>query len=159
MSQEERFNTRDRSYSVWHRRNSTRRFVGIERAQVLAMIDLDAMLYVEYDDNSKEPLALIETAIDIDQAFKPATVTKRLAQRCFPTIPAYVLLYRLSEQRNPADARCQDIERFRVRRLWPEPETNWEVLTPKQWADRLCVLRAWCANRVDRAYPGDEQRA
>src|SRR5688500_12286183 len=73
MSQEERFGTRDRSYSAWHRRNSTRRFVGIERAQTLAMIDLDASLYVEYDDATKEPIALIETAIDCGQEFKPAT--------------------------------------------------------------------------------------
>jgi len=153
MSQEERYNTRDRSYSAWHRRNSTRRFVGIERAQTLAMIDLDASLYVEYDDGSKEPLALIETALDRGQTMKPATVTKNLAQRCFPTVPAYILLYRLSEERNPADPLWQDIEAFRVRRIWPEPETNWEMLTPKQWADRLVVLREWTARRIDRLFP------
>jgi hypothetical protein len=40
--QEERYNTRDRTYSAWHRRLSTRRFVGLERAQLLAMIDIEA---------------------------------------------------------------------------------------------------------------------
>ena len=64
MSQEERHGTRDRSYSAWHRRQSTRRYIGIEKATLLAMIDLDASLYVEYDDGTKEPLALIETAQD-----------------------------------------------------------------------------------------------
>jgi hypothetical protein len=153
MAQEEIFNTRDRSYSAWHRRQSTRRFVGIERAQALAMIDLDASLYVEYDDGTKEPLALVETAMDRGQAMKPATVTKRLAQRCVPMVPAYVLLYTLGEQPNPADERYKDIECFRVRRVWPEPETPWEKYTPKQWADRLVLLREWSARRIDRTLP------
>ncbi|MFH1635802.1 MAG: hypothetical protein ABIG63_17560 [Chloroflexota bacterium] len=159
MSQEERYNTRDRSYSAWHRRGSTRRYVGIEAAQTLAMIDLDASLYVEYDDGTKDPLALVETAIDRGQPFKPATVTKKLAQRCFPTVPAYVLLYKLSNTPNPTDRQWMDIKAFRVRRLWPEPETNWEILTPQQWANRLVVLRQWSAKRIDRAYPGTEGTA
>jgi len=65
--QEERYGQRDRAYSAWHRRLSTRRFVGIDRAQLLAMIDLDAALYVDYDDRTKEPVALIETAMDVGQ--------------------------------------------------------------------------------------------
>lgn len=68
--QEERFNIRDLTYSAWHRRLSTRRFVGIEKAQSLAMIDLDGALYIEYDDGSKRPVALIETAIDVGQHTK-----------------------------------------------------------------------------------------
>jgi hypothetical protein len=32
---------------------SIRRFVGIERAQLFSMIDLDGALFVEYDDGSK----------------------------------------------------------------------------------------------------------
>lgn len=42
MSQEECYSVRDRSYPAWHRWHSTRRFVGIDRAQLLAMVDLDA---------------------------------------------------------------------------------------------------------------------
>lgn len=38
--QEEVYAIQDRSYSAWHRRHSTRRFVGIDRAQLLAMVDL-----------------------------------------------------------------------------------------------------------------------
>ena len=30
MSQEERFGSRDRTYSAWHRRHSTRRYIGID---------------------------------------------------------------------------------------------------------------------------------
>ena len=156
MAQEEVYNSRDRSYSAWHRRGSTRRFVGIEQAQTLAMIDLDASLYVEYDDGTKEPLALVETAIDRGQWMKPATVTKKLAQRCSTSVltPAYILLYKLSDEPNPADSAWQDIQSFRVRRIWPEPETSWEMLTPKQWADRLVELRRWTARRIDRVFPG-----
>jgi len=73
-----------------HRRHSTRRFVGIERAQLLSMIDLDAALYVEYDDSSKEPLALIETARDVGQGYKAATVTRNLAKRA--GLPCYCVL-------------------------------------------------------------------
>jgi hypothetical protein len=101
MSQEERYGTRDRTYSAWHRRMSTRRFVGIERAQTLAMIDLDAALYVECDDRDYEPLALIETARDIGQDVKVAIATKRLAMRTKPVVPAYTLLYTPSAVRNP----------------------------------------------------------
>ena len=46
MPHEEVTGTRDRTYSAWHRRMSTRRYVGIEAAQTLCMIDLDASLYV-----------------------------------------------------------------------------------------------------------------
>lgn len=152
MAQEEIYNTRDRSYSAWHRRNSTRRFVGIELAQTLAMIDLDASLYVEYDDATKEPLMLVETAIDHGQMSKVATVTKNLARRCIPTVPAYILLYKLSTKRNPADLQWFDIESFRVRRIWPEPEKPFETITPSEWAHRLVELRIWSAKGIDHAF-------
>ncbi len=149
MAQEERFGTRDRSYSAWHRRMSTRRFVGIELAQTLAMIDLDAALYVEYDDASREPIALIETAEDRGQKYKCAAVTKRLAARCNPILPAYILLYTKSNQCNPSDPSVFDISGFRYRRVWPEPETNWLNVTPKEWANMLVSLRKWSSARLD----------
>lgn len=150
MTQEERFNTRERSYSAWHRRLSTQRFVGIERAQTLAMIDLDASLYVEYDDGTKEPLALIETARDVGQEFKNATVTTNLSKACTRRIiPAYLVLYTLSSEKNPADPKWNDIEFFRVKRLWPKPEKRWTILTPMQWCKRLVQLREWSSSRVD----------
>lgn len=85
--QEEVFASRDRAYSAWHRRNSTRWFVGIDRAQLLAMVDLDCSLFIEYDDGTKEPLALIETARDVGQPYKPATVTLALARKA--KLPCY----------------------------------------------------------------------
>lgn len=149
MSQEERFGTRDRSYSAWHRRKSIGRYVGIERAQTLAMIDLDASLYVEYDDGSKEPLALIETAADVGQEWKPSTVTKKLAQRCVPVLPAYVLLYKRSATPNPADPNFGDIESFRVRRIHPREQFAFVTLSAKEWAEKLVVLRNFSAAKID----------
>lgn len=145
--QEERYGTRDRAYSAWHRRLSTRRFVGIEHAQRLAMIDLDAALYVEYDDQRKEPLALIETARDVGQEYKPTTVSANLARRA--SLPCYCVLYSLSDQPNPADPQWRDISGFRVRRAWPNPETEWRELTPQEWADALLRVRQWKAKQLD----------
>jgi len=149
--QEEIYNTRDRAYSAWHRRLSTRRFIGIEKAQLLAMIDLDASLYVEYDDGTKEPLVLIETAIDVGQAYKNATVTCKLAKRVHPPIPCFVVLYKLSESKNPADKKWSDIAQFRVKRLHPNPEKNWRILTPEQWANALLKMRLWAAKKIDNS--------
>lgn len=147
MSQEEKYNERRRDYSAWHRRNSTRRFIGIEHAQLLAMIDLDASIYVEYDDGTKEPIALIETAQDVGQPYKPATVTGKLAR--LAKLPAFVVLYRLSEDPNPADEKWRDIVEFRVRRLWPNERNEWEKQTPKQWAEKLLSMRKWKADQLD----------
>lgn len=152
---EERYGTRDRSYSAWHRRLSTRRFVGLEQAQLLAMIDLDASLFVEYDDEMKEPLALIETARDVGQRFKPATVTCRLAQMA--GLPCYVALYTCADERNPADPRWQDIERFRIRRMWPHPEAAWRTLAPKDWAEALLKIRTWASAKLDQAAANDAE--
>lgn len=159
MSQEERYGARNRHYSAWHRRNSTRRFIGIENAQLLAMIDLDASLYVEYDDGTKEPLALIETAQDVGQEWKSATVTCNLARRTRPVVPCYVVLYTLADGPNPADHEWQDIRSFRVMRLWPNPERKWTIYTPQEWAENLLKLRQWSAERVDVAWQMQPARA
>lgn len=152
MAQEEVYNDRRRDYSAWHRRNSTRRFVGIENAQLLAMIDLDASLYVEYDDGTKEPLALIETARDVGQSYKTATVTLKLA--VLADLPCFVVLYKLSANPNPFDPQWQDIEQFRVKRLHPEMERQWRVISPKEWAETLLRMREWSADRVDKNWNG-----
>lgn len=152
MSQEERFNLRDRSYSAWHRRLSMQRFVGIEKAQTLAMIDLDASLYVEYDDASKEPIALIEAAMDRGQNYKSATVTMKLAARCRPILPAYCVLYTIGNSPNPADKRWADISEFRVRQIWPEPPPEWRVwraMSPERYAIFLSRLRERSATFID----------
>jgi len=151
--QEERFGTRERTYSAWHRRGSVRRFVGIDRAQLLSMIDLDGALYVEFDHEDKEPLALIEVARDVGQRYKAATVVRRLAKRA--RLPAYLVLYRLSATPNPADPAHPDIDAFRVRRLWPKPESDFRALSPDQWARGLIEIRAWAACQLDREAAND----
>ena len=151
--QEELYGTRDRSYSAWHRRMSLRRFIGLERAQLAAMIDLDACVYVEFDGATREPLALIETAMDRGQSHKSASVTRRLATRAM--IPAYCVLYRLGSEKNPADPAHWDIDRFRVKRLWPRPEPEWRELTPDEWAKALLQIREWAAKRLDAQAAND----
>lgn len=151
MSQEERFGTRDRTYSAWHRRMSTRRFVGIEKAQTLAMIDLDAALYVEYDDSTKEPIALVETARDCGQTYKCAAVTRNLAKRA--GIEAFVVLYTPSRTQNPADSEWPDISEFRVMQLHPVA-SDWKTLSPATWARCLVNIRQRGAAMVDAEIDG-----
>ncbi len=153
--QEEKYGTRDRTYSAWHRRLSVRRFVGIERAQLLSMIDLDGTLWIEYDNETREPLALIETARDVGQARKSAGVTQRLAQRA--GVPAYTVLYHVAPMRNPADATAADIDRFRVKRIWPKPEAAWRTLSPGEWAHGLVRIRQWSSARLDQEAANDPQ--
>ena len=149
MAQEEQYGTRGMEYSSWHRRQSTRRFVGIENAQLLSMIDMDVILYVEYDDKTKEPIALIEVAMDVGQPYKTATVTKKLSERA--DIPSIVVLYKLSnDNSNPADMKCMDIESFRVKRLYPKTEYEWRTLTPQQYAEMLLTMRQWSSGNIDR---------
>lgn len=154
MSQEERFGTRDQTYSAWHRRNSTRRYIGSERAQLLAMIDVDALLYLECDDKDMEPLAVIEVARDVGQANKTATAAFKLGRRA--DMPAYCVLYTPADAPNPADPDWPDISRFRIRRLWPKPESGWRILTPLEWAESLLRLRAWAANAIDNRTNGSK---
>lgn len=155
MSQEERHGERDLSYSAWHRVRSIARFVGPEKAQSLKMVDQDVTLYLELDSTTREPLALVEVAIDVGQNAKPASTMARLAARC--NLPAYVALYKLSGQPNPADRRQFDIERFRVRRVWPAPEHQWRSLTPEEWANGLLQIRSWSAARLDIEAANDPQ--
>jgi hypothetical protein len=151
--QKEKYGVRDLCYSAWHRVASIRRYVGWERAQSLSMCDADCVLFLEYEGSTKEPLALIETAQDVGQSDKPATAITRLAQRA--KIPAYLILYSPSDGGNPADRRWRDVRAFRVRRLWPRPESGWRPLTPKQWADGLLRIRAWAAARLDHPAAND----
>jgi hypothetical protein len=132
VSQSERYGTRDLTYSAWHRCNSTGRFVGLRDAKLLTMIDADVILYVEYDDATKEPLVLIEEARDVEQAWKPASVTQNLARKA--ALPAFTVLWTPSqEQQNPAAPGYPDIAGFRIKRIWPSPESSWSTLTPQQW--------------------------
>ena len=152
MPHEEIYNTRDRSYSAWHRRASIYRYVGIERAQTLSMIDMDAALYVEYDNATKEPLALIEAAVDRGTLWKPATVTRNLARRA--NMFAIVLLYKLSATlRNPADPSWPDIESFRYKKIHcpngQPADVIWINCTAEEWARILVQIRRTAARQID----------
>lgn len=70
--------------------------------------------------------------------------------RTHPVVPAYILLYSEAGNRNPADRQWADIESFRYRRLWPEPETAWQTVTPFEWCQMLVQLREWSARKVDQ---------
>ena len=147
MSQEERYGDRDGTYSAWHRKNSTKRYVGIEHAQLLAMIDVDVCLWVEYDDGTKDPVLLVETARDVGQEWKPSIVTQRLAERA--CVPAVCLLYTPADDPNPADDRWPDIKAFRARMIQPY-QPNWLRLSPEQWAKALLDLRKSGAQVIDK---------
>src|SRR5262249_45627326 len=122
-----------------------------------SMIDLDGALYVEYDDGSKEPLALIETGRDVGQPYKPATVTRNLAKRA--GLVAYTVLYSVSDLRNPADPAWRDIREFRIMRLWPRPDFAWRTLSPQEWADALLAIRTHGARSVDELLEDQERQA
>lgn len=153
MSQEERTGRRPGEYSAWHRRRSLSRFIGLERAQLLTMCDVDAALWLEHDDLSKEPLALIETAMDIGQPYKSGTVLQRLAKRA--SVPAYLCMYRVGDHANPADPTHRDIISLRIRRVWPRPEPTWRQVTPGEWAEGLLRVRTWQAERLNREPAND----
>ncbi len=146
--QEERYGTRDRAYSAWHRRRSISRYVGIEAAQTMSMVDLDMALYVEYDDLSRDPLCLVETARDVGQREKSCSVTVRLAKRA--QLPAYLVLYQCALEPNPADVDAPDLEGFRVKRVWPAPESEWRSLSPSAWAEALVRIRSWQTKKLDQ---------
>lgn len=154
MAQTERYGNRDLTYSAWHRRDSTRRYVGIELAQSLAMIDVDVCLWLENDDDTKDLLVVVETAKDVGQPYKPATITRKLAARCRPEVAAYVVLYQVIE--NPElpshfipGTMLSDIAGFRVKRLHPKEEKEWRQLTPDAWCKELLRARQWAAKLID----------
>jgi hypothetical protein len=158
MAQEEVFGCRDRIYSEWHRRHSTKRFVDIEQAQLLAMIDLDGVYWVEYRDADRWPVALVETARDISQDRKPATVLTNLAK--LAGIPAFVALYTPATAPNPAAPEWPDIAMFRYRRVYPEGQPNWITCTPADFAQMLLRLRQWSGKRLDGSlFPANQEAA
>ncbi|MFL9987139.1 hypothetical protein [Paraburkholderia sediminicola] len=151
----ERYETRDRAYGVWHRAPSIGRYLRPGQAESLTMVDLDSVLFTEYENSGKLPLALVEVARDIGQE-KPAGVMQQLAQ--LANVPAYVALYTPAPEANPTNPNWSDIESFRVKRMWPRPELDWRVLTPTQWAQALVQIRGWQMRRFEaRAAANDER--
>lgn len=94
MSREERYDTRDRTFSHWHRRTLP---------DCCTAIDID---FLEYCQRCRGTLGLIELAQDVGQAFKPTIVLEKLALRA--SVPAYLVFYR-SEADSVTYARVQQI--------------------------------------------------
>ena len=116
VSDEEKYGYRDLTYSKWHRPKS-----GWLKHDI-TYIDLDAC---EYCHSCYEPLALIETAMDVDQSEKSVIVTRRLAEKA--NLPAYLVFYRISAPGN--------IDRFRVRQIFPRSDKEIELMmTPQEYA-------------------------
>lgn len=140
MSQLERHGVRGLEYSAWHRMASTMRF-GLSRdeAAELSMVDIDCAYWIEYQNDGRTPVLLVETARDVGQGFKPATVLTNLARAA--GIPALVVLYQLSTNSNPAAVDCADIEMFRVRRTTPRPMGGFVIMGPSEFARFLLDAR------------------
>ena len=99
MSRYERYGTRDLTFSQWHRTLSYR----------CTAIDLD---FLEYCQQCRAPLALIELARDVGQANKPTVVLARLAEKS--DVPAYLILYALDPNAPHGIGDC------RIRRVHPD---------------------------------------
>jgi len=150
----ERYLIRDQAYGVWHREKSIGRFLDHRQARTLTMADLDSVLFVEYGHSGKLPLALVEVAMDIGQE-KPTGVIRELAKMA--NIPAFVALYKPAATANPTARAWNDIDQFRVKRIWPRPDREWRNLSPQQWAEALVNIRNWQLRRfVKQAAANDE---
>jgi len=149
MSQEERYGSRDLTYSQWHRRKSTGRFIGAQSAQQLSMIDADVLIYIEYQEENKEPVVVIEVAQYVGQTWKPSTVTANLGRRA--GIPALCVLYEVEQgSKNPASPEHEDIFKFWVRRLWPVKDSGFRFYTPEEYAKLLLRLHTDGQGRLAR---------
>lgn len=125
-------------YSRWHRL-----YLGPDEA----MIDVDA---AEYCRRCSKVLALVETARDTGRP-KSATVLGQLARQA--GVLALCVLYTIADpldeehggcrcEPNRADSDCpHGIIRFRVKKLWPDPQRLFVVMSPEEFRDRLRTLR------------------
>jgi len=117
VSREERFGTRDLTYSAWHRTLD----------DDLTYIDIDGL---EYCRRCRAGLALLELAQDVGQAFKATPVIRKHAEAA--GIPAYLAFYKPNGK---------GVESFRIAQLWPK-YTDLIVMTPAEYADFLRGLRS-----------------
>lgn len=129
MSHEERTGVRDLTYSGWHRTSSIRRYLAINVAARLTVIDID---WCEACCFCSRPLALIETQRSMDRP-KPARITAKLASMA--GIPAYSVSYF-----TVGETAENDISGFRVQMIQPPNEAVVEY-TPAMYAGFLASLR------------------
>lgn len=125
MSEEERFGTRDLTYSRWHRSKSLSRYVGRQAAYECSTIDID---WCEYCRRCLKPLALIE----MKQGPRPkdAKVMTALAEKA--NVPAYSMSYEVDDH--------GEIVLFHLRHLTPvDPRVF--TFSAGEWAMWLVGLR------------------
>ena len=85
------------------------------------MADLDSVLFVKYGYSNKLPLALVKVAQDIEHE-KPTGTIREFAK--LANLSAFVSLHTPAARTNPASPAWHDIEGFRVKGVWPKPESR-----------------------------------
>ncbi len=119
MSRQERYGTRDQTYSRWQRDLPYDK---------LTWIDLDCLQYCWVKECGLV-LHLIELAQDVGQSFKATTVLRQLAKQS--GIGASLVFYRVEGD---------GISSFRKQALYPE-WGQMETLTPEEFTKWLLALR------------------
>jgi len=145
MSRDERYGSRDLTFSTWHR---------YALADRVTAIDLDL---IEYCQRCRMPLCLIESARDVGQASKPTAVLRELAQ--IANVVALCILY------TPDGTICtcksgrriigctHGVSAFRLRRIHPidEPFETWQPFELAAWLTQLHDNHEEIACRYRRA--------
>lgn len=121
MTNRERTGFRDAAYSAWHRSAL------VDSAQFM---DID---WIERCHTCHHTLAIYETAFDNGkQDAKAYYATREIALRA--GLPGFLVLYQTD--------RSGRISAFRVKRIAPgEPDDDFVVFTPDEWAERLRRFR------------------
>lgn len=157
MADYEKYGFRDAAYSAWHRPESIKRYIDEATAKSMRQIDMDAILgddiglhdegttWVEFPADKSWPIALIETAVDVGQPDKIAYATQNLAR--ISNLPGGVVLYKLSERPNPVKPDVKDIDSFRARKLWPNPQAGFRNFSPSEYVKWLLAAREIGAKR------------
>src|SRR5690606_23866370 len=131
-SLEERTGTRDLTYSRWHRPKSIRRYLSVEQAAKLTVIDID---WCEACWRCAAPLALIETQRST-KGPKNARIMTELAK--LAQLPAFSVGYHVGEVGGEEDCIA-----FYVTQLWPYADARRVVtMTAQQYAEWLWSLRS-----------------
>ena len=129
------FSKEQNVFNEWHRKHSIKRWLTEQDASRLYAMDLDL---IEYDWNTGKVVLLHEVAEDRGQRNKQTRVMTELAKDA--DLYALCTLYTVSIHPNPANPQVPDISRFRVRRVWPDPQENFTVLSPSEYAKHLNTL-------------------
>ena len=151
MSEQRKYPAQLDPYSEWHRTDSIKRFFNndAETAMKLSMIDIDGVLWVEWEKVGRMPVALIESARYVvrkdgrDNKDKCSHALHNLG--VLSCIRTFVLLYETQPNQHRRDV--PDISRLLVLQVmpptWADHNGNpeWRTVSPAQWARYLLKLR------------------